>query len=100
MRQDALQRGYVDVLEHLVALPLLSIFHKKSQITHSRHKAISYNGRHDAKNKIGKIMDTPLRKGIHRTRGLCEVVDTQRLEFLCYMNGHHTAFAAISCGQF
>jgi hypothetical protein len=74
MSQHTLQRGYLDVLEHLVALPLLSIFHKKSQITHGRQKAVSYNGRHRAKNKIGKIINAPLRKGNHR-RGLCEVVD-------------------------
>jgi hypothetical protein len=65
----------LDVLEHLVALLLLSIFHKKSQITHDRQKAVLYNGRRRAKNKIGKIMNTPLRKGNHRSRGLCEVVD-------------------------
>jgi hypothetical protein len=65
----------MDILEHLVALLLLSIFHKKSQITHGRQKVVSYNGRHHAKNKIGKIMDTSLRKGVHRSRALCEVVD-------------------------
>jgi hypothetical protein len=100
MSQHTLQRGYLDVLEHRIALSLLSIFHKKSQITYGRQKAVSYNSRYRAKNKIGKIMATPLRKGNHRSRGLCEVVDTWRIEFLCYMNGHRTAFAAISCGQF
>jgi hypothetical protein len=78
----------------------LAAFLKKSQITYGRQKALSYNSRYRAKNKISKIMATPLRKGNHRSRGLCEVVDTWRIEFLCYMNGHRTAFAAISCGQF
>ncbi|KAJ7711089.1 hypothetical protein B0H14DRAFT_2645946 [Mycena olivaceomarginata] len=34
--------------------------------------AVSYNSRRRAKNKIGKIMNTPLRKGNHRSRGLFE----------------------------